>query len=62
MLPTLIIPDVWLYSQLDETGTESELWTKVDAVEGNNVIYNSPNKKNKKHIQCAIPMQMTELV
>ena len=32
--------DVWLYS-LDLNGFESELWTKVDAVEGNNVIYNS---------------------
>jgi len=32
--------DVWLYS-LDLNGFENELWTKVDAVEGNNVIYNS---------------------
>jgi hypothetical protein len=35
--------DVWLYS-LDTFGNESELWTKVDAVEGNNVIYNSLSK------------------
>lgn len=35
--------DVWLYS-LDSFGNESELWSKVDAVEGNNVIYNSLNK------------------
>jgi hypothetical protein len=35
--------DVWLYS-LDSLGNEQELWTKVDAVEGNNVIYNSLNK------------------
>jgi len=32
--------DVWLYT-LDENGSEQELWTKVEAVEGNNVIYNS---------------------
>ena len=35
--------DVWLYS-VDEYGLEQELWTKVDAVEGNNVIYNSLSK------------------
>ena len=32
------------YSQLDENGRETEYWTKVASVEGNNVIYNSPNK------------------
>jgi len=32
--------DVWLYST-DTSGFESALWTKLDAVEGNNVIYNS---------------------
>ena len=32
--------DVWLY-KLDDNGFESEFWTKVDSVEGNNVIYNS---------------------
>ena len=36
--------DVWLY-KLDTLGNEEELWTKVDAVEGNNIIYNSVNKK-----------------
>lgn len=36
--------DVWLY-KLDGNGREGELWTKVDAVEGNNVVYNSLNKK-----------------
>ena len=36
--------DVWLY-KLDSLGNEQELWSKVDAVEGNNVIYNSLNKK-----------------
>lgn len=32
--------DVWLYST-DANGIETELWTKLDAVEGNNIIYNS---------------------
>jgi hypothetical protein len=32
--------DVWLYS-VDENGLESEQWTKVPAINGNNVIYNS---------------------
>ena len=32
--------DVWLY-KLDDDGFESEFWTKVESVEGNNVIYNS---------------------
>ena len=36
--------DVWLYS-LNNQQIEEELWTKVDAVEGNNVIYNSLSKK-----------------
>jgi len=35
--------DLWLY-QLDSNGNEQTLWTKVDAVEGNNVVYNSLNK------------------
>lgn len=35
--------DVWLY-KLDNFGAEEELWAKVDAVEGNNVIYNSLSK------------------
>ena len=35
--------DVWLY-KLDSNGQEVEQWTKVAAVEGNNVIYNSLNK------------------
>lgn len=35
--------DIWLY-KLDSLGNEQELWTKVEAVEGNNVIYNSLNK------------------
>ena len=35
--------DTWLY-KLDDTGAEVELWTKVDALEGNNIVYNSLNK------------------
>jgi hypothetical protein len=35
--------DVWLY-KLDSLGNEEELWTKVEALEGNNIIYNSVNK------------------
>jgi len=35
--------DVWLYS-LDAAGNQDTLWTKVEAVEGNNVIYNSLSK------------------
>ena len=35
--------DIWLYS-LNSIGFENELWTKVDAVEGNNIIYNSISK------------------
>ncbi len=38
--------DVWLY-KLDSAGQETELWTKVDAVEGNNIVYNNLNKKIK---------------
>lgn len=39
--------DVWLYS-LDTSGLPSVEWVKVDAVEGNNVIYNSLNKNTRK--------------
>jgi len=35
--------DTWLY-KLDNIGNEAELWSKVDAVEGNNIVYNSLNK------------------
>ncbi len=35
--------DLWLYS-LDSNATESKLWTKVDSIEGNNIIYNSLTK------------------
>ena len=32
--------DVWLYN-IDSNGFETDFWTKVDSVEGNNVIYNN---------------------
>jgi hypothetical protein len=35
--------DVWLY-RLDSDAAESELWTKVSALTGNNIIYNNLNK------------------
>ena len=41
--PNINNTDVWLYG-LDSIGFETELWSKVDAVEGNNIIYNSISK------------------
>lgn len=41
--PNINNSDIWLY-KLDSNNNENVLWTKVDAVEGNNVIYNSLNK------------------
>ena len=38
--PNINNSDVWLYS-VDSTGLENKLWTKIEAVEGNNIIYNS---------------------
>jgi len=35
--------DVWLY-RLNQNGAESELWTQISSLKGNNVIYNSLNK------------------
>jgi hypothetical protein len=35
--------DIWLY-QLNDTGSETDLWNKVDSTIGNNVIYNSLSK------------------
>jgi hypothetical protein len=39
--------DVWLYS-VDENGLESEQWTKVPAINGTNVIYNSLNNSKNQ--------------
>src|SRR6056300_998963 len=38
--------DVWLY-KLDANGNLDKLWTKVDSVEGNNIIYNSLTSQQK---------------
>jgi len=38
--------DVWLY-KIDQQGIESELWTPVPNLTGNNIIYNSLNKSIK---------------
>ena len=35
--------DIWLYS-LNANDTTNKLWTKVDAIEGNNIIYNNVDK------------------
>ena len=40
--------DVWLYTLDTDTGLEDTLWTKVDSVTGNNVIYNY--RKNIRNI------------
>lgn len=45
--PNINNSDVWLYS-VDRSGLISEEWTKVDALEGNNVIYNSLSKDIRK--------------
>lgn len=40
--PNINDSDVWLW-QLDANGNYSTLWTKVNAIVGNNIIYNSLN-------------------
>jgi hypothetical protein len=45
--PNINNSDIWLYD-LDSANLLNELWTKVEAVEGNNVIYNSLSKNIKK--------------
>lgn len=44
--------DIWLYS-LDSSNLESDEWTKVPSLEGNNVIYNSLSK-NIRNIYSVI--------
>ena len=44
--------DVWLY-KLNSVGSEDQLWTKVDAVEGNNIVYNS-TRKNQRNIYAVL--------
>jgi hypothetical protein len=39
-VPNINNSDVWLY-KLDADGNETDEWIKVDAVEGNNIVYNS---------------------
>jgi len=41
--PNINNTDVWLW-QLDSNGNESVLWTKIPALTGNNIIYNSLNQ------------------
>jgi len=38
--------DVWLFG-LNSSGFENQAWTKIDSVEGNNVVYNSLFNKTK---------------
>ena len=40
--------DLWLY-KLNSIGAEEEAWTKVESVEGNNIVYNSL-RKNVRNI------------
>jgi hypothetical protein len=44
--PNINDSDVWLW-QLDGNGNYSTLWTKVPAVTGNNIIYNSVDKNDR---------------
>jgi hypothetical protein len=44
--PNINNTDVWLYS-VNKTGVESDLWTQVPALQGNNIIYNSINQQIK---------------
>ena len=50
--PNINNSDVWLY-KLNSLGNEEELWTKVDAVEGNNIIYNNLDK-DQRNIYSAL--------
>ena len=50
--PNINNTDVWLY-KLDANGLEQEFWTKLDSVEGNNIIYNSISK-NIRNVYSAL--------
>ena len=45
--------DVWLYG-IDQKGAESTAWTKIPAVTGNNVIYNSLSSNKVKNIYSVL--------
>ncbi len=45
--PNINDTDVWLW-QLDRSGNFDELWTKVSSSVGNNIIYNSVSKLERK--------------
>ena len=49
--------DVWLY-KLDPNGNIEKLWTKVDAIEGNNAIYNSLAKSIRDFYVVQPPKMM----
>ena len=58
-VPNINNTDVWLY-QTNESGIEIEEWTQVDAVEGNNIIYNSLSK-NIRNIFAVITKDNDEI-
>lgn len=47
--------DVWLYN-IDSNGFETNIWSKLESVEGNNIIYNSlfENKRNTYAVSTRI--------
>ena len=45
--PNINDTDVWLW-ELDNNGNFDTLWTKIPAITGNNIIYNSLNKDQRK--------------
>ncbi len=62
--PNINNDDVWLYS-LDTNSNEDNLWTKVPALQGNNIIYNSLNQDIKNiyavttRVQDSISLQFS---
>ena len=47
----ILMTQTFGYTQLDSNGNETNPWSKVDAVEGNNVLYNSIAKSKKMFTQ-----------